>query len=871
MEKEVLIKYESGNEDDEIKGLCKLWLKNLHNFDERKLGQHVVTLVNDISKYIFDSSSDSQKYSNYGAKFIELMKSNNNQTDAIIDVYWIHKHTFSNLKLNDDIGMYEKYFYELILDTSTKSADEKCSHDDVKIIDAGLIGDVLTQEYLATRYVMKNLQNTAGVLNYILVDGKYRNIRNFLDSILKHEDIPVDEFDELIEEFGKSAISLHNCISENQIFLLSFLLTNVINRLDPKTLKHILNSKDSNGNTLFQIACEKRIKFVIEELWILIQKAYETDEKLIEKYLLNKNNNDKNAFMQAFEMPTKYTNIDYANEIKSRTSLQHYYKNPGLLELEMYNFESSLNLLLDIARKNISDKCKKSLIVSFSRKAERCHDTYSYSKNFQEFRYDFLQLRFYCITRISSINTGNISAVTQIYQFLSRYIDQFMYDQGDNEEVIITLYQKLSFDTFLGDFFKVFILNNFSQALAKIKTVESLEKLIDIAKKTLGTKDYHKIITKSGGDGNNALQTVIFGRNVDMFRVIWSSFDYGHKAIANWIIGMNLDKVNSLYIVIYSHQIEMLQIMLEYFSISLEEEQILFIFDNTRKTNYKFIDIAVLFYDQKIFDLIMDFLQRHLSASNLKELVGNGIISQAVTKWQESALPKVLNFIESIFDENEIKDMLFNKNWEGQTAFHVASKNRNLTQLQQLCKFAHYYLSKKDFIDVIKAKDNSEYSLLASDLIPDDVIFNELPKLSNFHSTYPVYEWVPILNLEFPQNAVSIGNDNDGNGLFIAKVYENNEDSNEFEVVALSKSSQINFDNTFVDVLNGRGLAWLSKSSDSITAIKIESNEPSYIAKLDNEIKLISIHTTEDYKILCTNDQKLLDIDDNQYIFTKVN
>ena len=318
-----MIKYESGNEDDEIEGLCKLWSKNLHNFDERKLGQHVVTLVNDISKYIFDYSCDSQKYLNYGAKFIEIMKSNNNQADAIIDVYWIQKHTFSNLMLNDDIGMYEKYFYELILDTSTKSA--------VKIIDAGLIGDVLTQEYLASRYVMKNLQNTAGIFNYILVDGKYRNMRNFLDSILKHEDIPVDEFDELIEVFGKSTISLHNCISENQIFLLSFLLTNVINRLDPKTLKHTLNSKDSNGNTLFQLACEKRIKFVIEELWILIQKAYETDEKLIEKYLLIRNNNDKNAFMQAFEMPTKFTNIDFANEIKNISSLQHFYKNPGLL------------------------------------------------------------------------------------------------------------------------------------------------------------------------------------------------------------------------------------------------------------------------------------------------------------------------------------------------------------------------------------------------------------------------------------------------------------------------------------------------------------------------------------------------------------
>lgn len=711
MGEEVMIKYESGNEDDEIEGLCKLWTKNLHNSDERKSEQYASTLVNDIAKFIYNFSSNSQKYSNYGAKFIEIVKSNGNLTDAIIDVYWIQKHTFSNLMLDDDIGMYEKYFYELILETSTKSADEKVSHDDVKITDAGLIGDVLTQEYLAACYVMKNLKTTAGVWIYILTDAKYKNVRNFMDSILKHEDIPIDEFDELIEAFEKSAISLHNCISENQIFLLSFLLSNVLNRLDPKTLKHKLNSKDSNGNTLFQLACEKRIKFVIEELWILIQKAYETDEKLIEQYLLNKNFNDKNAFMQAFEMPTKYTNIDYANEIKSRTSLQNYYKNPGLLELEMYNFESSLNLLFDIARKNISVKIKKSLIVCFNRKAERSRETYAYSKNFQEFRHDFLQLRFYCITRISSINPGNTNGVILIYQFLSRYIDQFMYEQCDKEDVIIALYQKLSFDTFLDDFFKVFLLNNFSQALTKIETVEGLEKFISIVKKSLGPKEYHQIVTKPGGDGNNALQTVILTNNVDMFRVIWSSFDHGHKAIANWIIGKNLDGHNSLYLVIYNHQIEMLQIMLEYFSASLEEAQIMFIFDNTRKTIYKFLDIAVLFYNQKIFDLITDFLQIHLSVYSQKELVGEYIVIQAVTKWQDSALTKVLNFMESIYDENEIKEIIFNKNWEGQTAFHVASKNRNLTQLQQLCKFAHYYLSKEDFIEAIKAKDKSEYSL----------------------------------------------------------------------------------------------------------------------------------------------------------------
>lgn len=87
-----------------------------------------------------------------------------------------------------------------------------------------------------------------------------------------------------------------------------------------------------------------------------------------------------------------------------------------------------------------------------------------------------------------------------------------------------------------------------------------------------------------------------------------------------------------------------------------------------------------------------------------------------------------------------------------------------------------------------------------NDKIPDDVLFSELPKLSNFHSSYPVYEWVSMLSQDFPKNALSIGSDNDGNELVIAKVYQNNEDSQEFEVVALSKSSQINLDNTFIDV-----------------------------------------------------------------------
>lgn len=73
-------------------------------------------------------------------------------------------------------------------------------------------------------------------------------------------------------------------------------------------------------------------------------------------------------------------------------------------------------------------------------------------------------------------------------------------------------------------------------------------------------------------------------------------------------------------------------------------------------------------------------------------------------------------------------------------------------------------------------------------------------------------------------------------------------------------------------VLTGRGLVWHPKNIDSISPIKIESDEPSYIAKICNEIKLINIYSTEECEILCTNDQKLLEMDsNNQYIFRKVN
>lgn len=73
-------------------------------------------------------------------------------------------------------------------------------------------------------------------------------------------------------------------------------------------------------------------------------------------------------------------------------------------------------------------------------------------------------------------------------------------------------------------------------------------------------------------------------------------------------------------------------------------------------------------------------------------------------------------------------------------------------------------------------------------------------------------------------------------------------------------------------MLAGRGLAWYPKSIDNISPIKVESNESSVIAKICNQIKLISVLSNEECEILCTKDQELLEVDDNnEYIFTKVN
>ncbi|KAG5679215.1 hypothetical protein PVAND_008800 [Polypedilum vanderplanki] len=230
---------------------------------------------------------------------------------------------------------------------------------------------------------------------------------------------------------------LHKCIEENQVFFIDFLITKIIQNLSPKRLKKFLTQKDANNNNVFHLTCEKRIKFLVEEIWNLTLKAFDADSSELEKFLLNQNIDEKNAFVHAFQMPLTYNKSDYANEIKNRNGLFNYYRNPGPLELEMYNFESCLNLIYDIARKNISDKNKKKLIVGKNLKTIKTRQHYNYSKEFSDFRYDFLQIRFYCITRISSIKSDNLDSVARVYQFLSHYVDQYIYINCNNEVDLI--------------------------------------------------------------------------------------------------------------------------------------------------------------------------------------------------------------------------------------------------------------------------------------------------------------------------------------------------------------------------------------------------------------------------------------------------
>lgn len=693
--------------DDEIEALYVFFKGKLQNFDKQKLRQHAETIAYDITRFAFDFSSECGKFERYGTDFVEIMRQKSD--DAIIkhvDLYWIHEQLASMSKC---VTENDVYAYNLILDASTKSADENISNAGSTISE-----NIIMREFYAARYLMDNLSSFDGLIfDSVLSDVKWKNVRNFIDAGLKHERFAFDEANivQFYEESGV-VLKLHECIKENLVFLIEFFVTNVIHKLSTKSLKKVIKLKDDNGNTIFHLACERRIKFLIEDLWTLTQKALEDYSVDMEKYLLHRNIDQNNAFQLAFKMPLKYTKYDFANEIKSKHALLNYYRDPGPLELEMYNFESSLNMIFDIARKNVNDSHKKSLVVGGnSAKNFNATATYSYSKEFRDFRSDFIQLRFHFITKLSSINKENIHMWEKVYFFLSHYVDYYMHTNCRDEDKIMELFEKLSYDGFLHEFFKVLIFNYFTHVLYNMRNVENVEKLIQITIKALSQKELLQVLTKSGFGGNNSLQLAINSGNFEFFRVIWSSFEFNEKAVTNWMLSKNIENNNALYMIIQNSEFEMLKNVLEYFSAFLDETQIMFIFDATGKKNYKFLDIAVLYYDRQIFNLLIDFVQSHLSIECQKTLISTNIISLAVSKWQESPLIDALTMIENLFDETEIKNFIFSTNWHGQTAFHIASRNSNLSHLQGLCKFAHYYLTDSDFVEILSAKDSNEYSM----------------------------------------------------------------------------------------------------------------------------------------------------------------
>lgn len=173
----------------------------------------------------------------------------------------------------------------------------------------------------------------------------------------------------------------------------------------------------------------------------------------------------------------------------------------------------------------------------------------------------------------------------------------------------------------------------------------------------------------------------------------------------------------------------------------------------------------------------------------------------------------------------------------------------------------------------------------------DEILYNELPKVSNFNTSYPVYEWVPCYANDFPNNAYCTQIDSFGSQeVFIAKICDKN-DGRILEVTAVTKDTKFDFDNELIDVsdstfklirnlfilllfqiLVARGLKWGSRSSENLVPLEVEWQESSLIARTNDKIKLINIHSNEDCDILCLNNCNLLMIDSfDGFIFQRVN
>jgi hypothetical protein len=262
----------------------------------------------------------------------------------------------------------------------------------------------------------------------------------------------------------------------------------------------------------------------------------------------------------------------------------------------------------------------------------------------------------------------------------------------------------------MGDFFKILLKNCFSQALKSIREFENIKTLYQIAAKSLGEKEFRNVLTEKGPNGNNALLWAINTADYEIFQLTFEQIKEKSE-IKKWILIKNTDRYNALYLLISNKEALMLQTLLEYFDKNLDEKEICEIFEQSTKKNYKFYDVCVLLYNQNVFNLIWSFIDTHISRENQRLLVGEQIVQIATSRWQENATCSVLDLIASLFDESEIKQILDYKNQESQTAFHMASKRSNLSHLQMLCKFAHAFLSKEDFLALVSHVDANENSM----------------------------------------------------------------------------------------------------------------------------------------------------------------
>lgn len=672
--------------DDNVEFLMQLWKDKLKHIDEGKLRQNAATsLAEDISNYVFDLASNEMKFEVLGNKFAEIV--NTTKSDEIpssVDVYYIQENIMGMFSMESR----EQEAFSMIFLTNDETTR------DISLLN----------EFLAGRYILRHLHELDQLLlEKIFSDLNYKNVRNFMEGVIKHETFPV----ELPDSFKVTPLMIHRCVYEKLIFLFDLMLEK-IKLSESEEIKLILNHTDGAGNNVFHLACERRIKFMLEELWSLIQKAFGENSKELADYLMLKNSDELNGFQLAFEMPLKYNCTDYANEIKNKETLFRFCRNRGPIELEMYNFESCLNFLYDVGRRNIPDKNKKALILnkaSVMKKRSYYHN-YVYSNDFAGFRHDFLQLRYFCITKLSLMKTDDLQKTSSVYNFLSHYIEKYMSTIDEFE--LMELYLKLSFDTYMGDLFKILVKNYFNQALNTVQQIDNLKKLFEITAKTLGEKEYQNILMAKGNNANNSLHWAINTSNYEMFQLTFEQMKQ-KSMIKKWIILKNMDRYNALYLMLANHEAQMLQILLEFFDNNMTENEIYEVFEATTKRNYKFYDTCVLVYNQNVFNLIWSFIDTHLSRENQKQLIGEQIVTIAVSKWQDGATCLVLDLISSLFDENEIKQILNYSNREGQTAFHIASKRSNLSQLQMLCKFSHSYLSKEDFLALISHVDANEW------------------------------------------------------------------------------------------------------------------------------------------------------------------